>query len=436
MTASTLAAVVAAAGLTTMTSGAGPARADQKASDQQLAALASAAPAPTCLSAAEVAPAVRIVACTIAIDEKMVNGSELGTALLHRGQAYRAVGDRSRAQADYEGAVKQFDARTDSSELDSAYYVRRAVALHGMGDATRALADYDEAIRLDTGNALAHVDRGILLATRKAEMTRAIGDFTRALELVPDNVDTLVLRADAYLTVGQIGKAKADADRAVQLAPNSPQAFVVRGLVHARMKDQAMALADYSEAIRLEPRHVDALVNRGAILSLRGDYDGAIRDLDAALAVAPANALAAYNRGYAFFGKRDYERAIRDYTTAIEADGRMGWAYGNRCLSRSIVGRDLPEAVADCDRALELMPDNVEVRETRGFIYLKMGKRDAAAREYEVALRNDPNRPLALYGRGAVRVAGGDVKGGKADQAAARALLPGVDQEFSIYGIK
>ena len=78
----------------------------------------------------------------------------------------------------------------------------------------------------------------------------------------------------------------------------------------------------------------------------------------------------------------------------------------------------------------------MHTRETRGFIFLKLGERDIALREYEAALRTDPDRPLALYGRGLVRVAKGDLKSGEADKAAARALMPGVERQFTTYGVK
>jgi tetratricopeptide (TPR) repeat protein len=102
-----------------------------------------------------------------------------------------------------------------------------------------------------------------------------------------------------------------------------------------------------------------------------------------------------------------------------------------RCLTRMVVGRELAEAISECDEALKLQLDNVWTRETCGFVFLKLGEMDVALREYDTALRSDPNRPFALYGRGLVRVANGDVNNGETDKAAARALMPGIDREFA-----
>lgn len=409
--------------------------AQARESDQQ-AALAAATPTPLCVDKADTPPATRIVACTVAIDSKNLKGPELAAAHLNRGQAYRAVGDQGRAAADYSAAIKLFDDSTNTASLNANQFLQRGIAHHAMDDVERALSDYDEAIRLDTGNALAHVDRGILMANRKADMRRAIVDFDRALALVPDNVDTLILRGNAYTSVGEHARALADLDRATELSPDNPRAFMVRGLVNARLGDMQRAFTDYNMALSIDPKYVDALVNRAAIFSMRGNTDKAIADLDQALQLKPDNALALYNRGYAHFARQDYEKAIVDYSNAIKIDGRMSWAYNNRCLTRMIAGHDLTQALSDCDEALKLQPDNLQTRETRGFIFLKLGEKNIALREYDTALRSDPDRPLSLYGRGLVRVAMGDVKNGETDKAAARALMPGVERQFTSYGVK
>jgi tetratricopeptide (TPR) repeat protein len=114
----------------------------------------------------------------------------------------------------------------------------------------------------------------------------------------------------------------------------------------------------------------------------------------------------------------------------------MGRAYNNRCLTRAILGKDLVRAIDDCDLAQKLMPLNLDVRATRGFVYLKLGDPQLALHEYDAVLTLDPNRPIALYGRGLARVAIGKVQAGEADKAAAIALLPNVAERFTPFGLK
>src|SRR5262249_14160852 len=139
--------------------------------------------------------------------------------------------------------------------------------------------------------------------------------------------------------------------------------------------------------------------------------------------------------GYVHFAKRQYSLAEVDYSTAISLEPGLGAAYLNRCLTLTIQDRDLTNALADCDRALKLMPASAVARQTRGFIYLKLGDPAIAIAEYEAALRRDPNQPLALYGLGLAKIKMGRKVDGEADQAAALVLDPAADAEFTAYGI-
>ena len=419
---------------------------------EQLAALAVDSPDVSCLTEATLAPSVRIVACTVALES--ATGTTKAAAHVQRGQAYRATGDAARAAADFEAAIRLFDSETDTSKLDAQYFISRATARHSVGDLARAISDYSAAIHRETARergdaqpasltvpsgspadreqslARSYANRGMARAGQKADIQEAIADFSKSLELVPSNVDVLLLRADAYLSVSQAGAAKADAERAAALSPENPRVHLMRGLIAARQGNVGAAFADYSEAIRLAPDYVDALANRGALLSASGDYDNALHDLDAALAVQPRHTIAAYNRGYVRFAQKKYAEAIADYSLALQSQPTLAWALANRGLCRILDGQPAAQATADADEAVKLLPDNSDIRETRAYILLKGGNSAAALADYELALRADAKRPVALFGRGLARQARGDAAGAKADLAAARILLPTVDREF------
>jgi hypothetical protein len=87
-------------------------------------------------------------------------------------------------------------------------------------------------------------------------------------------------------------------------------------------------------------------------------------------------------------------------------------------------------------RTREAAAGNPEVRETRGFVYLTLNDADKALQEYDAALKANPHRPLALFGRSLARDRTGDAKGSIADKDAARALFPDVAREFTPYGLR
>ncbi len=411
-----------------------PARAPAPASQQSVADLYRACvdgPWPTREDAQ-----ARNAACSQALQTRQLKPAEIALARLTRGVARTALGDKVLASEDYTDALKHYDGAIDPSKPDALDLYRRAAALGALGQTDKALSDYSEAIRIDPQSPLAFLGRGVLLATRKRAYDRAVEDFTKVLAIEPDNVDALIARGNAYSQLGDNGRALADLDRAISLAPKNAQAYLIRGLAHNRRNETKLALDDYDTALKLEPKFAAALANRAAIEMGERKYDDAIRDLDASIAIEPNNPVGLYNRGFAHFAKGDYDKALADYSAAIDLDPTMGLAFNNRCLVRAIMGKDLVDALKDCDTAQKLMPLNQDVRDTRGFIYLKLGDPALAAKEYDAALDVDPNRPLALYGRGLARLRMGQTREGEQDQAAALALNPEVASQFEAYGVK
>lgn len=377
----------------------------------------------------------RATACSKALQSRQLKPDEIALARLTRGIARTALGDKALAGEDYIEAVQRYDRLIDPSNPDSLALYRRAVALDASGQTDKAMEDYSAAIKADPKSSLAFLGRGVLLAVRKRAFDRAIEDFDKVLVIEPDNVEALVSRGDAFGQLGDLGRAMADLNRAVALAPDKPAALVARGQIESRRGNLAGAARDYEAALKIDPRYTTALINLAAVRAMQGAPAAAVGLLDQAITIDRRNPLAFYNRGYAEFSLKQYDKAIADYGSAIEIDPGMGLAYNNRALSRAVAGSDLVAALADSDQALKLLPLNLEVRDTRGFIYLKLGDPALALTEYNAALTIDPNRALSLYGRGLARIRMGDAAG-KGDQEAALTINPEVANDFSIYGLK
>jgi len=377
----------------------------------------------------------RAAACSKALQSRQLKPEEIALARLTRGIARTALGDKALAGEDYIDAVQRYDRLIDPSNPNSLALYRRAVALDASGQTDKAMEDYSAAIKADPKSSLAFLGRGVLLAVRKRAYDRAVEDFDKVLVIEPDNVEALVSRGDAFAQLGDLGRAMADLNRAVALAPDKPPVLLARGQVESRRGNLAGAARDYEAALKVDPRYADAMINLAAIRSMQGQSGAAIDLLDQAIAIDRRNPLAFYNRGYAEFALKQYDKAIADYSSAIEIEPRMGLAYNNRALSRAIAGSDLVAALADSDQASKLLPLNLEVRDTRGFIFLKLGDPALALNEYNAALTIDPNRALSLYGRGLARIRMGDAAG-KGDQEAALTINPEVANDFSIYGLK
>ena len=377
----------------------------------------------------------RAQACSQALQTRRLRPDEVALARLTRGVARTMLGNRVASSDDYAEALRHYDSTIDPTHPDALDLYRRAMAEQGLGHTDRALADFNNALRLDPKNQLAYLGRGILLATRARNYRRAIDDFNRALEIEPRNVAALIARGEAWSQLGEFEPAVADLEQAIKLWPDHPHPLVVRGLVQARQGKSDLALQDYDAALKLVEREPYALMSRAALHAQNGKYDLAVRDLDASLAVNDKNALAFYNRGYAHFARGDYATAITDYDAALQLDDSMGLAHLNLCLTRVLAGQAGKDDLGGCDTALKLMPLNLEARETRGFVSLKLGEPTRAFKEYNAVLEIDANRAQALYGRALAECRLARDDDCKHDKAAALALDPDVEQKFKRYGV-
>lgn len=85
----------------------------------------------------------------------------------------------------------------------------------------------------------------------------------------------------------------------------------------------------------------------------------------------------------------------------------------------------------DCNKALECLPKSSNVLDSRGFVYLRLGRYEEAIADYNaaVAISNNPP-PASLYGRGLAEQKSGQKLSGEADIQAAESMQPGIGKIF------
>jgi tetratricopeptide (TPR) repeat protein len=213
------------------------------------------------------------------------------------------------------------------------------------------------------------------------------------------------------------------------------EAYRNRGKAYLAKGDFDSAIADDTKAIEIDPKDADAYDGRGYAYHAKGDFDRAIADYTKVIEIDPRSVAAYGNRGYDYETKGDFERAAADFTKAIEIDPKNADAYINRCWLRATANRDLTLAFADCDTGLRLAPNDANGLDSRGFLYLRLGRLDEAIADYDAALNTNPRLPESLYGRGLAKRKKGDQAGGDADIAAARAVHASIADEFAKYGM-
>ena len=165
-----------------------------------------------------------------------------------------------------------------------------ALALLGLGEAERAAGRLEALGGRSLAGAAARA--AVLGQAGQAWMVagqpvRALGAFTLALALAPEDVELLVDRAIAAGTMGRFAEALADADRALAIDGQRAEALVFRAAALRQLDRRQEALRDIARALEIEPGSPEALLERGILRQLQGDAAGARADWESVVANSP-----------------------------------------------------------------------------------------------------------------------------------------------------
>jgi tetratricopeptide (TPR) repeat protein len=126
------------------------------------------------------------------------------------------------------------------------------------------------------------------------ELDRALGDFTKAIELNPKRSAFYKSRGDAYEASGEHKLAVADYSKALELDPSDFRARSSRARAYLELGESENAQSDYdhviagfTKSIEANPKNQYAYYHRGLVYKERGEHDRAIADLEKALSIDP-----------------------------------------------------------------------------------------------------------------------------------------------------
>jgi tetratricopeptide (TPR) repeat protein len=188
-------------------------------------------------------------------------------------------------------------------------------------------------------------------------------------------------------------RAIADLTRACELAPDEPKYFYERGMARWGNKQADLAGADFDQALKLKPDDVDALMARAQLRLQRPENSAAVTDLDAAGRVVAEQADIRLQIGYLYARAGLFAEAVAQYDkwiTAHDSDARVPDARNARCWARALWGRELDQALADCNAALKSRPDGAAFLDSRGLVRLRMGDLDKSIADYDASLKLQP----------------------------------------------
>jgi WD40 repeat protein/regulator of sirC expression with transglutaminase-like and TPR domain len=168
------------------------------------------------------------------------------------------------------------------------------------------------------------------------------------------NFPLLALRARGYATLHDTDRAISDYTKVLEMNPNNSRALTARARVHAEIKQYEEAAADFTAAITQNPNDLSLYAQRAEMLARLKRWEQSAADFDRAIAGEPQ----ATN---SWFAQGPHRRRIAadgelfDYVAAVRPDDRELWiARVNYLASRG----EWKSAAVAARRVVELNPDD------------------------------------------------------------------------------
>ena len=207
-----------------------------------------------------------------------------------------------------------------------------------------------------------------------------------------------VRKALNFEALGQKAKAVSVLEAVAARYPNDATALITKGDMERDAKNYAAAAETYSSAIaRTEPLAASdwpLLYARGISYERAGEWESAEADFNRALTLQPEQPDVLNYLAYSWLTMNRNLTQAREYLEIASSQrpgdahiiDSVGWAY--------YLSGDFKAAVANFERAIELLPDDVTVNDHLGDAYWRVGRITEAKFQWERALTFKPDKEI------------------------------------------
>jgi protein O-GlcNAc transferase len=227
----------------------------------------------------------------------------------------------------------------------------------------------------------------------------AIECFTRASEIVGDDVAILRDLARTFLVAGNVIAAQETIGHAKELAPLCPEVWNMVGMVAQQLDQMEEAAVAFCRAVELQPTLVDAWANLGECLRNIGDLEQAQQMLDRALKLDPQHANALGFAGMLATMQGQRKRAIELFQAALAKNPR--YRLFRLQLARTLAASgEVEESLKNLNILDQRFGEQLDLMFERAGIHGLLCQQDQSRKLLDKILHREPNNLLSRIRRG------------------------------------
>ena len=187
--------------------------------------------------------------------------------------------------------------------------------------------------------------------------------------------------------VADVSNLKKDAKQSERRAWISQILSEAISAVNGKEFDKAIMLCN--QVLKLDDRNTPAYNMKGIAYAEKKEYDKAIDCFNRAIELKPDDSGYVYNRAKMFYQSNRYQEALTDCNMAISLDARSTFYTLRAAIKQKL--EDIPGALADVSKAIELDPNDAKCYFNRGLIKNSLGDVSGAIEDYKKYIELDPS---------------------------------------------
>jgi tetratricopeptide (TPR) repeat protein len=271
---------------------------------------------------------------------------------------------------EFDKALADADAGIKNDPTVPEFRILRGFALLGKNQPDVAAEAFGDAIPLAPDSPVPYEHRARAYAIQKKN-EKALEDIAHALEIDPDYLQAILLRAQVHEQQGDLAAAKADVDEALKDRPGSDRAdrqaavataLGMRGFLSIGTGDYSDAIGDFEKLAKIAPKNKQLLVQLGLLYALNKQPRKAVERYTDALAIEPADFLALRGRADSNLNIGKHAEAVTDYEAALKLKPEDSGVLNNLAW---VLATSPEDSVRDGKRAIELGAKAAELTDNK-----------------------------------------------------------------------
>jgi len=309
-------------------------------------------------------------------------------------------------KGDFAGALNFSNETLKLAPANLAARLIRTSALASLGDRAQTRKELAEILRLFPNSREARFQMGVLnLQEKKYKDAEDI--FLKLRQESPEDLQPLLALVDTYRAQGRNPQAISALQSEIAKHPNHRELRLKLAALARESGDLAAAQRELNALLQQNPKDASLHIALGEIQRQAGDYRAAVESCRRARDLAPKDPTA--NLHFALLleatGQRSLSRPIYEEVLKLQPDNAI--ALNNLAYLLAEEGKELDYALTLAQRAKQRLPNDGNVADTLGWIYIKKNLSDQAIQIYRDLVQKNPahvtwryHLAMALYQKG------------------------------------